>query len=360
MSPERTLGWDLGGAHLKAALISPDGAVERVMQLPCPLWKGLGHLIQGIRRVCETLPQGPMRHAVTMTGECVDLFENRERGVRALVEVIHDAVRCAPMGIYAGDRGFLSPRQALRSTASIASANWLASASWAARGLAQGLFVDVGSTTTDVVPMSKGRVLARGHSDFERLQHAELIYIGVVRTPVMVLTRRVPFAGAWVGLAAEHFATTADVYRLTNALPPHADLLPTADQGGKNLQESARRLARMLGRDVESAAMGQWRQVAGYLAGRQLEQIKGACELQLSRNVLDEDAPLVGAGVGRFLVRELAARMHRPYRDVTDLLPPYTGEDGLDVADCAPAVAVALLAQDAWRGLEPVDLKVSP
>jgi probable H4MPT-linked C1 transfer pathway protein len=353
MSPERILGWDLGGAHLKAALISPDGAVEWVMQLPCPLWKGLGRLIQALQRVCETLPLTPIRHAVTMSGECVDLFENRECGVRTLVAVIHDAVGCAPMGIYAGDRGFLTPREALHSTASIASANWLASASWAAKGLAQGLFADVGSTTTDVVPMSHAQVLARGRSDFDRLQHGELIYTGVVRTPVMALSQRVPFEGAWVGLAAEHFATTADVYRLTNSLPTHADLLPSADQGAKNLQQSARRLARMLGRDMESAGMAQWRQVAMYLAGCQLEQVKEACELQLSRNVLEEDAPLVGAGVGRFLVRELAARMQRPYRDLTDVLPPYTGDDPPDVADCAPAVAVALLARDAGAGPSP-------
>jgi uncharacterized hydantoinase/oxoprolinase family protein len=93
--------------------------------------------------------------------------------------------------------------------------------------------------------------------------------------------------------------------------------------------------------------------VAMYLAGCQLEQVKEACELQLSRNVLEEDAPLVGAGVGRFLVRELAARMQRPYRDLTDVLPPYTGDDPPDVADCAPAVAVALLARDAGAGPSP-------
>lgn len=358
MPPERTLGWDLGGAHLKAVLVSPDGRVERVLQLPCPLWQGLGHLIQGIQRVAETLPQGPLRHAVTMTGECVDLFDNRERGVRAMVEVIHDALRCAPLGIYAGKRGFLSPREALHSTASVASANWLASASWAARGLEQGLFVDVGSTTTDVVPLDQGRVLARGHSDCERLRHAELLYTGVVRTPVMALARRAPFAGAWVGLAAEHFATAADVYRLADHLPSHADLLPTPDQGGKSIYESARRLARMLGRDVESASMGQWRQVARYLAGRQLGQIEGACALQLSRTLLTEDAPLVGAGVGRFLVRQLAVRLCRPYRDIAELMPPYSVADGLDVADCAPAAAVALLAREAW--FEPMELTVAP
>ena len=69
----------------------------------------------------------------------------------------------------------------------------------------------------------------------------------------MALARRAPFAGHWVSLMAEHFATTADVYRLTGDLPEHADMLPSADHGAKNVAASARRLARMLGLDMEAA-----------------------------------------------------------------------------------------------------------
>jgi uncharacterized hydantoinase/oxoprolinase family protein len=145
------------------------------------------------------------------------------------------------------------------------------------------------------------------------------------------------------GLAAEQFATVADIYRLTGELPPHADLGDTADGRGKSESESAVRLARMVGVDARERKPGEWRAVARYLSGRQLERIDHACALQCSAG-LPADAPLVGAGIGRFLVRRLARRQGRPYLDVNHLFSPDKKMSGLDAGDCAPAAAVALLA----------------
>ena len=62
----------------------------------------------------------------------------------------------------------------------------------------------------------------------------------------------------------------------------------------------------------------------------------------LSRGLLPEDAPLLGAGIGRFLVRDLAARLGRPYVDFANLV---TGETALRewAARCAPAASIAAL-----------------
>ena len=38
------VGWDIGGAHLKAALLNAEGEIIQVYQQPCPLWKGLSEL----------------------------------------------------------------------------------------------------------------------------------------------------------------------------------------------------------------------------------------------------------------------------------------------------------------------------
>jgi len=43
--PETAIaGWDVGGAHLKVAHVDGEGRMKTVMQLPCPLWQGIGHL----------------------------------------------------------------------------------------------------------------------------------------------------------------------------------------------------------------------------------------------------------------------------------------------------------------------------
>ena len=38
------IGWDIGGAHLKAVLLDANGNVLNIKQLPCPLWRGLHEL----------------------------------------------------------------------------------------------------------------------------------------------------------------------------------------------------------------------------------------------------------------------------------------------------------------------------
>ena len=101
----------------------------------------------------------------------------------------------------------------------------------------------------------------------------------------------------------------------------------------------------MLGCDFDPTELPRWQAVALHLRLQQLQTLEQACELQLSRLPLPKHSPLVGAGVGRFLVRELARHLRYPYRDFADLLPAPLTNTPLNAADCAPAVAVAYLAR---------------
>ncbi|EGV33365.1 H4MPT-linked C1 transfer pathway protein [Thiorhodococcus drewsii AZ1] len=342
--PETWIGWDLGGANLKAVQLDAAGRALEVVQVACPLWQGVEHLHAGIDRVLERLVDPrPHRHAVTMTGELADLFEGRNQGVATLVSVMRERLGEEPLLIYAGAAGFVDPARAVDLAHQVASANWMASAALAASIVPEGLLIDIGSTTTDLVPFAEGAVSAWGTTDHERLRHGELLYAGVGRTPLMSLAQRAPFDGVWVPLMAEHFATTGDVYRLTGELPDHADLLPSADGREKTPMASARRLARMLGLDVEAADQQGWQRLAEYLAEVQLQGLMEASACLLSRGELVAQAPILGAGVGRFLARRLAERLGRPYIGFESLFAP--SEVGApDMADCAPAAALARLA----------------
>lgn len=345
MADARIAGWDLGGAHLKAALVSAGGRVEQVLQLPCPLWQGLEHLEHAIDVVLERL--GPVdSHAVTMTGELVDLFSSRAEGVAALVDAFAARLGDGDIGFYAGPAGFLPAGRARGQAREVASANWLASASHVALRLASGLFLDLGSTTTDIVPFADGAVAVRGYSDAERMAEGELVYTGLTRTPVMAVADRVPFRGRWYPLMAEYFATMADVHRLCGTLREETDQYPAADGRGKAPENSARRLARMIGHDLEDAAMEDWRRLAEYLAECQCRRLLDACLGVMSRCNVPVDAPVVGAGIGRAVLRGLADRLGRPYADFTAVVE---GDDEVReaAADSAPAVAVALLLRDA-------------
>ncbi len=49
------VGWDIGGAHIKAAVMNADGDVTGIYQQPCPLWKGMEHLQQAVASILQQL-----------------------------------------------------------------------------------------------------------------------------------------------------------------------------------------------------------------------------------------------------------------------------------------------------------------
>jgi probable H4MPT-linked C1 transfer pathway protein len=206
------------------------------------------------------------------------------------------------------------------------------------------MLVDIGSTTTDIVPIAAGRVAARAADDAGRLATGELLYQGVVRTPLCGLAQRVEFGGALVNVMNEWFATTADVYRLTGELDPAHDLHPSADGGPKTEEGSRVRLARMIGRDAADASDADWRAFAFDWRTLQLrETALNLARVEAARPALGR-APLVGAGCGRFLVKALAREEGRDYIDFSQLMPQPVLGAGEWAATCAPSVAVAMLA----------------
>ena len=338
------IAWDVGGAHLKAALLDAQGIALQVVQMPCPLWRGINELEQALAEVLRQFELIPNGHAVTMTGELVDIFANRHDGVLAIAKVMRDKL-AGELQFYAGQHGLVAFEQVAEHSQQIASANWLASANFLAQSLPLALFVDVGSTTADFIVLAEGKAHPQGLNDAARLRSNELIYTGVVRTPLMALCHQISFEGHRHNIAAEYFATTADVYRLTGELSPADDMAETADSAGKSALASARRLARMVGHDVEYADIAVWQALAHAFRDVQIQRLLNAAELAFASNLLDAETPLVGAGAGRFLVAALAKKMNRRYLDVSDFIHAKSSDQKHLAGLCFPAYALAKIAQ---------------
>ena len=347
MSRTNIIGWDIGGAHIKAAVINTAGEIIAVYQQPCPLWKGLDQLQCAATRIMQEASGAHYRHAITMTGELVDLFEHREEGVKQIINTMATLLPQKRCLIFAGLEGFLEFEQVEASHyQAIASANWLASASFAAQKVGSGLFVDIGSTTTDILLLNDGKVLAQGYTDYQRLLSRELIYTGIVRTAVMAVAQTARDQDQEIGLMAEYFATMADVYRVTGELNELHDQTETADGAEKSITASARRLSRMTGSDFFPEELPRWQQFAENIRAQQLQKIQQGCEYRIQNVTTLKNKPMIGAGVGRFLVKQLAQLSGYPYLDFSDLFPEFANQTGLTAADCAPAVAVACLARE--------------
>ncbi|EGK72173.1 Orf9, involved in biosynthesis of tetrahydromethanopterin [Methyloversatilis universalis FAM5] len=337
------IGWDIGGAHVKAARVI-DGQVSGVVQVACPLWQGLDRLDAAVAEVLSVLGEAP-QHAITMTGEMTDLFASRADGVAGIAQRMRTRLR-GDIALYAGRAGWAAVESAHAHADDIASANWLATAAWIATRLPQALLADIGSTTSDLIVIDGG-VATASRTDADRLISGELVYAGVVRTPLMALASAIEFRGRRHRLMAEYFATSADVWRLLGELPDHADQYPAADGGAKTPEACARRLARMIGRDLDEGSMDDWRALAAAFANAQLGALVDACRGLPGMRTLAADAPVVCAGAGRFVAARLARALGRPTLALGELLRELAPDCADDATTCAPAVAVALLATDA-------------
>lgn len=334
-----TLGLDVGGAHLKAAL-AEDGRVVEARQIACPLWQGFDRLDAALAEA-RPLAARASRVAVTMTGELSDIFADRREGVEKLVTRLSEEYG-GETRFWMGLRGFGTAEDAVRDFASAASTNFLATAAFVATKHENALLVDMGSTTTDIIAIIDGRPVPHGLTDAERLATGELVYTGLTRTALMAIATEGPFQGQWQGLCREYFATMADVRRILGDLPEGVDQHETADRKGKSVAESVARLARMFGRDASDGSLEDWRQAARFFAERQLRSIHDGCLQTLSHMALPARKAFVLAGIGADVLRALATRHGSAHISFGHLAGADRAVDAW-ATRCAPAVAVAML-----------------
>ena len=325
-------GWDVGGVHLKQARLveTPRGRTLDWRLRPFEIWREPRRLADALSRL---EPLGPL--AVTLTAELSDVFPDRRSGVLAILDAVA-AARGDDEFAVLDLEGLLLPCAAARRTPLlVASANWIAPAVIAARRLPEGVVVDVGSTTTDIVPFSGGRPCPAGRTDRERLSSGELVYTGALRTPPAALAETVPLPSGPCRTIPEHFTQMADVYRLLGLVSEEEYTVATPDGRGRGRAESAARLGRLVGADPGDLDEATLAAIARFLMERQVERIASAL-----RVVAAPGMPAIACGAGRFLA-EAAARLAgltpMPFEELFPGLGHGWGTTG-------PAAALALLA----------------
>jgi probable H4MPT-linked C1 transfer pathway protein len=329
------LGWDVGGANVKAALVTGSSQAPAVFERSFALWRNPEGLPRILTKVADRLGRARVM-AVTMTAELADCFATKREGVAFVLEAFNTAFPDVQPQVYGVDGEFRSAEAARRSPAAVASANWRASAALVARTCPHALFVDVGSTTTDVIPIVSGQVAAAGNTDSARLQSGELVYTGALRTPVCAIVRSVPLRGKFCRVAAEHFAIAADVHRWLGRIEDGGYACDTPDGRGRSRLESGDRIARVVCADAETIGADEITAIAGYVARAQVRQIAGGIRQVMRRLGPDGPQTAVLAGQGAFLAAAAAESAGLATRSLA-------GEVGPDAARALPAAAVAYL-----------------
>lgn len=330
------IGWDIGGVNTKVAQVAGADVLAAIGR-PFELQRSPDALSALLRTLAADLDAGPTAlHAATMTAELSQMFRTKREGVAFVLDAIEAAFPRADIRVFAVDGRFLTPDDARRQPLLVAAANWSATAHVVALDHPDALLIDIGTTTTDIIPIAAGRVAATGWTDPARLASGELVYTGALRTPVEAIVSEVPCGDGVAGVSAEGFALAGDVHVWRRTLDAGDYTVPTPDARPVTRELCGERLARVVCADRETIDATGIDRVAAAIADAQAARVARAIARVVQRHPTLRIA--VVTGLGAFIAEDAARRAGLQ-------VTPLAAQLGAAAARCAPAAAVALLRE---------------
>lgn len=342
----RVLGFDIGGANIKAA--DADGKTHAIA---FPMWTDFRELTATLVNIASTYFETPDLVAVTMTAELADCFASKQNGVRFIVDSVAAAFPQTPTRFWLTTGEFAEADDARELPTLVAAANWHALATWAGRGVPQGpaVLIDVGSTTTDIIPLIDGCPVMTGLTDLERLLSGELVYCGVGRTPVSAISKTVPLRNHLCPVAAEHFATIADALLVRGLFDEDETATDTADGRSFTVANSRNRLAHMICCDMTELSEEEIDGIAEAIVESAIALSVNALSRvynRLTSQCAESRPAVIYSGSGAFFAERVATDLGADLFGERLFLPQMFHRT---VSESACAFAVARLAHDRCR-----------
>ncbi len=294
------IGIDIGGANLK--IVTDNDVFIHY----CPLWKRapLVDLLRPYKDLGDAV--------VVMSGELADGFSSKEEGINW---IINETQKVFPNALFYGTDGKFHKE----SDRSLAAANWFAMADCFRTIYPDALLVDMGSTTTDIIPLNAYRELL-GLTDLARLQQGYLIYLGGLRTPVATLVRKVTVNGLPTPVSTEFFACSGDVHVALKKLDQKMYTSNTPDNRGTDIISCTKRLSRVVCADPEE--IDSPLNIASEYLNEEKVIITSAISAALKKHDLKQ---VICAGICSSLVSEWTGGIDllKDYGKWSDALPAY-------------------------------------
>ena len=332
-------GFDSGGANTDLAIIDfEDGEIKNIEVdfEYLPMWSNndeLSHvLIELIEKICPVSEIDAV--GISMTAELVDAYDTKKDGVLDVVRKCEETFTC-PIA-YVGVDGMLSKDEIEKTPLKAAAANWIATAQIATLISDNCIFIDTGSTTTDIIPIRDAKECAIGKSDFDRSATGELVYTGTLRTNLASFLDKVELNEKEYRVASELFAQTADVYMVLDLITEKDYICDTFDGEGKSKMDCARRIARVVCADLEMLSMEDIVEMSEFIHQKQVEQIADGLKQVHETQNLDL---IVTTGLGKdILDRPAAELLGLEVKSMGDILSD-------DECTVAPAIGTAVMME---------------
>jgi probable H4MPT-linked C1 transfer pathway protein len=346
------LGLDIGGANTKAAFIKTKAGTVKELRTSMeyfPIWKkGKEQLPKVLEKLKKRLVDSTALDGVgvTITAELSDAYWTKKEGVHHVLDCISEVFGDVALFVLDVEANLLPVKYARREPLKVTSANWAATGWMISQLIKNCIIVDVGSTTTSIIPVINGKIAAEGKTDLEKLQNGELVYSGSLRTNVAAIVNGIPIRGRVARVSSELFAQSGDVHLILDNIGEEEYTAETCDGRGKTRRESMARLARVVCADIDMLTEQEIVDMAKFAYDRQVEQIAGGLKQVYERiKQLLQEKTIVVTGLGRnFLARKAAEKVGFDNTiDMREML-------GAEVAVMSPSVGVTLMVASSLEG----------
>ena len=284
------VGLDIGGANTKAALLSFNmGVIEASFSIIeyFPFWEKsisqipemLSKIVDKLLRIAEISSNEIDFYAVAITAELSDAFYTKKEGINTILDALSQTFREDQLYFISTQGKFIKIDNVRANFSQISAANWVATALFLGHFVKDGILIDSGSTTIDLIPLINGKPSTSGKTDLERLIHHELIYTGGLRATIPSITHFVPYNGKLIRISFEKFALVSDVHMILNHISEQEYINDTADNRTRSIKDCYARLSRIVCADIESIDRNQLNQIANYVYDKQIEIILSEVKL---------------------------------------------------------------------------------
>ncbi|OED30070.1 hydantoinase/oxoprolinase family protein [Methanosphaera sp. WGK6] len=271
----KIMGLDIGGANTDCVIIDINDKheIKSIQEYKeyLPMWKDNEKLQECLIKLYDNDSEIEVI-CVSMTAELADSYTSKTEGVldisKKVIETFSEKIVK-----FVTFNGLKSYDEILKNPLDAAAANWIGTVNAIKYIKNNCIFMDMGSTTTDIIPLKNRTEIASGHSDTERLGTGELVYTGMLRTNLATIVHEVPVKNIPTSVSSELFTISADIHRILEHITEEEYTCTTPDGKNKDLTSCKRRLCRLICADLDTLTDEEIINITKYIYEKQVEQV---------------------------------------------------------------------------------------
>ena len=311
MIKEILLGWDIGGANIKVCVFNSDKKIIQMHKKNLNIWNDFSDINFFFNTVLNLYKDYDIKSFITITAESCDNFKDRNEGIISILSECDKNI-VGKKYYYTNKNIYVDYKEAVNDTSKLFSTNWILTSNFLNASNKIDLIIDVGSTTTDII--FKNINIDNNINDYKRLTNKTLLYAGVIRTPLPMLTDEVLYRSNYTSLVREVFATTGDIFNVLGDINFIDHNYVGSDNLQFTLENSLIRLSRVIGLDYDQSDKKNIIEIAYNIKKLFMKKIINNVNYIFDNKI--EGLVISSIGEGSFLVRDMCKMYKLNYTSI--------------------------------------------